>query len=338
MPRVDDPADPERCKGRAPDGQCRNRAEFGADYCTTHNTRSKANVLSIQLYHLTEARTRERLAELNEHDPVHALRDVISLARLLVEKRFNLIKEDTEFLLAFRDLNTLQLTVERLTKTAHKVEESLEALLGKTTVLRFGQHVINIVVDELQGIEQHVDVVQNIADRIVRLISTANNNNERLGIKIPKITARPQGDDTKTFLIQNVEDQVRLAELTKHPQLLSLREDIGLQIVIIERRWNLVKTELDLMASAGSISLALRTLEKQIKSAHRFEQQLGNLLNIQTLQQIGAGISQIIVEELQRANIPNFETVSDNILDRIAGTKFEKPKRLELIAGTVTSE
>lgn len=330
MNRVDDPADPQRCQGKAPDGQCMNRAEPGFDCCMVHNGgHSIAKAEDLRLYHLTEARSRQRLAELSGHNPLQALRDIIALAHLLLEKRFNLIQGDDDFLLAYRDLNTLQLTMERLKKTAHTIEQNLGVLLGKSNALRFGQHTIKIVADELAGIENYAGTVQRISTQIIQAIATANNHSDPSPLKVPVLIGKdPEG--VKTFLIENLEDQIRLAELGKHERIKSLNEDIALQVVIIERRWNLIRTPTDLISAAGQLCTGMKTLEKQIKSAHEIEQTLGNLLTVETVQRLGQLISQIITDELEFADVPEYELLSDRIMDRIATTPLEQtPRRLK---------
>lgn len=327
MNRVTDLADPQRCQGKAPDGQCRNKREVGSDYCyICGHGFSMAKVEDLRMYNLTEARSRHRLAELIEHNPVAALKDVIALARRLLEKRHNIIRSDDDFLIAYRDLNMLQLTVERVVKSANLIEQNLDVLLGKPNALRFGQQVIHIVADELQGIDDYMGVVQRIADQTIHLIAAANNHRDPAALKLPSLFGQ---SDAKTFLLDDIDDQVRLAELSKHERIKSLNEDIALQIVIIERRWNLVKTEADLMSACGALVLGLKTLEKQIKSAHDIEQTLGNLLTLETAQRIGQAISQIIADELELSDVPNFAERTDQIMDRIANSQLEQsPRRL----------
>ena len=103
MDRVKDPADPERCKAAAPDGQCRNRAEPGSDYCHVHRGKSNVEEQDLALYHLTKAQYRRRLAELKGHEEVKSLRDEIALTRILVEERFNSIKNDADLLADLQD-------------------------------------------------------------------------------------------------------------------------------------------------------------------------------------------------------------------------------------------
>ena len=97
MDRVTDPADPARCQGRAPDGQCWNRA----DVCPTHTGgKDVALIEARRIYNLDHVRYRERLNSLSERNPVDALTKILALARLLKEKRLNLASRSPEL---FRD-------------------------------------------------------------------------------------------------------------------------------------------------------------------------------------------------------------------------------------------
>jgi hypothetical protein len=175
MNRVTDPADPKRCQAAAPDGQCMNEQEHGASTCKAHGGRSTAETEEKKLYLLTEARYRTRLAQLAEHEEVKSLREEIALARMLIERRFDLIKNDNDLLNACGPINTMLLTVERLVKSAHTIEQNLGALLAKPTVLKLGQQMCEIVVTELEGIENYEAIVDRITSRVIDSISKANN-------------------------------------------------------------------------------------------------------------------------------------------------------------------
>jgi hypothetical protein len=330
MIRVDDPADPQRCQGKAPDGQCMNRAEVGSDYCMVHNGGlSLANAEEQRLYHLTEARNRQRLAQLTEHDPVTTLREVTALAVRLVEKRVNLIQSDDDLSNAYGDLITLQLTVERLKKSAHQIEQNLGVLSSKPTVLRLGQLLIQIVAEELSDLPEQGEMLQRITDSTIQAIVSANNANEITAAKMPNLRLRKPSNEP-IFKIEDVEDKVRLAELSKHERLKSLNEDIGLQVVLLERRWNMVRTPHDLIHSATQLANGLKLIEKLVKSAHDIEQTLGNLLNKETLSRLGNAFSQILVDELE--GIEGFEQTIDRIMDRVTA-RMLSPAGQKLLSG-----
>lgn len=175
MHRVKDPADPRRCKGAAQDGQCMNEAEHGSDYCRAHSGVSTAEEEGRRIYHLAQARYRTRLAQLSEHEEVKSLREEIALNRMLIEQRFNLIKNETDLLAACGQLNQMLLTVERLVKSAHQIEQNLGVLLSKPTVLRLGQQLCEIIVEELVGADRYEERVDRICERLIQAIAAAHN-------------------------------------------------------------------------------------------------------------------------------------------------------------------
>ena len=178
MQRVTDLADPHRCKGAQPDGQCQNRAEDGSDYCRACGGENRAPARRLRQYFLAKAQDRTRLAQFAEHEEVKSLRDEIALARVLIERRFNLIQNDADLLAACGPLNQLLLTVERLVKSAHAIEKSLGTLLARTSVLRVGQQICQIIVDRLEGVPNYEQIVDAIITDIVATISKADNSED----------------------------------------------------------------------------------------------------------------------------------------------------------------
>ncbi len=84
-----------------------------SDYCQACGGRSLAPARRLRQYLLAKAQDSTRLAQFAEHEDVKSLRDEIALARMLIERRFNLIKDDADLIAACGSLNTLLLTVER---------------------------------------------------------------------------------------------------------------------------------------------------------------------------------------------------------------------------------
>lgn len=176
MPLVQDLADPNRCKGASRDGQCRNVAAHGSDYCEeAHRGKSTDQAERKRMYLLAKAADRARLTELSGHEEVKSLREEIGLARMLIEQRFNLVKTDLDLLNACGPLNTLLLTVDRLVKSAHSMEQSLGLLLDKSSVLQLSLILCQIVIEELEGIEDYQLIVDRITERFAETIGAANN-------------------------------------------------------------------------------------------------------------------------------------------------------------------
>jgi hypothetical protein len=176
LPRVTNPADPNRCQGSAPDGQCQNLAVPGYDFCQVHGGKvEKAKAQDLRLYRLDKVKYRDRLEELNNYAEIKSLRNEISLTRMLIEERLNAIKNEADLLSAYSTVNTLLLTTERLIKTAHQVEQSLGTLLSKATVVNISQNIVQILSEELAHIDHHEDIVDKTCERMLQIIAEASN-------------------------------------------------------------------------------------------------------------------------------------------------------------------
>jgi hypothetical protein len=167
---VTDLADPHRCKGASRSGQCLNRAADGSEYCLAHRGIDRAPARNLRQYLLDKAHDQARLVQFAEHEDVKSLRDEIALARMLVERRFNLINTDSDLLAACGQLNALLLTIERLVKSAHSIEQSLGALLARQSVIKLGQRVCQIIIDRLEGIDNYEQIVDGIIQDIIDTI------------------------------------------------------------------------------------------------------------------------------------------------------------------------
>ncbi len=129
-----------------------------------------------RLYHLAEVDSRTRLAELSSHERIKSLREEIALVRILIEKRMNMIKTEADLLSACGPINNMLLTLEKLIKSCHALEQSLGELLSKQSVVRLGQSICEIVIEELQEIEGHEEIIDRIVERLFPTIKGAQNN------------------------------------------------------------------------------------------------------------------------------------------------------------------
>jgi hypothetical protein len=175
---VHDPADPSRCKQSIGDMQCLDRSEPGSEFCRVHRGIDRTNEQSTRLYLLAKADEQARLHKFADHEEIRSLREEIALARMLVEKRWNIVKNDNDLISACGSLNTLLLTIERLVKSAHTIEQNLGILLSKSAVMALGQTICRIIVEELDGIENYEAVVDSITQRILSTIASAKDNSQ----------------------------------------------------------------------------------------------------------------------------------------------------------------
>lgn len=185
--RITDLTDPRRCKGAAPDGQCQNVAEHGSDYCRAHGGRTDLKEAEDKRgYLLAKAGERARLVGMaDELEPVKELRDLIALQHMLIEKRYNLIKDDTDILTACGPLNQMLTTMEKLINSCHKIETNLGELLQRHAVLTLAKEMVRIVIDELDGIENYEYIIDQITQRLIDTIRNTTNIQEKATLQLP---------------------------------------------------------------------------------------------------------------------------------------------------------
>jgi hypothetical protein len=177
MDRVNDLSDPRRCKGAAPDGQCRNVALHQSDYCKVHSGGVDHLPAEQQRgFLLAKADDKARLASISDKlEPVKELRDTIALTHMLIERRWNLVKDNAELLQACGPLNQLIQTMEKLVNSCHRIETNLGELLARNAILALAKELVAIVIDELEGIDDYEEIIDRITTRLVDTIRDADN-------------------------------------------------------------------------------------------------------------------------------------------------------------------
>lgn len=107
-----------------------------------------------------------------------SLAEEIHLTRILIEDLMNSCQSETQLLANCGTYNQLVLTLERLIKTAHQMEQSLGMLLSKTTIMLLGQDIIRILIDELRGVPEYEERIDRITTKLLGSIEHATNKPE----------------------------------------------------------------------------------------------------------------------------------------------------------------
>jgi hypothetical protein len=176
MERVKDPADPHRCGGATSTGQCLNVAEPGADACRAHGGKDLTEQESLKGYLLAKAQDQTRLACLSENlEPVKELRDSISLLHMMIEKRWNIVKDDGDLLQACGPLNQMLQNMDRLVNSCHKIEQNLGQLLAKQAILSLAKRMVAVMVEELEGVDDYENIIDRITSRLIDTIRGMDN-------------------------------------------------------------------------------------------------------------------------------------------------------------------
>jgi len=164
--RVADLADPRRCKGRSLDGQCQNLAEEGADYCRVHGGESQAPARRLKQYLLTTAQDCARLARISESDGLKTLREEVTVALGLLERRLSLAKTDAEFVAAFPQIEKFLGRIADLKKDSFALEQKSGAMLSRDQAFGLFKEIVGIVVEELEGVPGYEQIMDRIIARI----------------------------------------------------------------------------------------------------------------------------------------------------------------------------
>ena len=127
--------------------------------------------------------------------------------------------------------------------------------------------------------------------------------------------SKANAEATRLYHLVDVDNRRRLAELAGHDNIKSLREEIGLLRILIEKTMNAAKSDAELFSSGASLNNMFITSQKLIKSCHELEQSTGELLSKQTVHRLAQKMCEIVLEELQ--GIEGYEEIIDRIANRL---------------------
>lgn len=170
--RVTDPADPRRCKASTPTGQCMNEAERGAEYCVAHNAgRQSALVQDKRHYQLNEARWQAKFVEFSEDgSAAKSLRDEIALSRMMLQRRWELVKDDNQFLIHSPAIERTLLLLKDLIKTAANIEQKLGISLSREKLLAMGRGILDVLMSELDDLPDFDERMNRITTKIAQIM------------------------------------------------------------------------------------------------------------------------------------------------------------------------
>lgn len=172
MERVADLADPRRCKGPCPEGQCPNLAEEGSDYCLAHGGVNRAPVQHMRQYLLTRVQDQSRLALLGDDEGLKTLRDEVVIATGMLQRRLNLAQSDVEFIEAFPQIEKFLKMLSDLKKSRQALDDKSGSMLARSTLIRIAQQICELLVNRLEGIPNYEETVDGL---IVEIMTTVRN-------------------------------------------------------------------------------------------------------------------------------------------------------------------
>jgi len=123
------------------------------------------------MYLLLNQKYRERHSQLAEHEELRSIREEVGIARMLLEERLNAINTEADLIASCSSINTLLLTIEKLTQSCFKLDQSVGNLLSKPVLLKVASDIVQIVLEEVVELPNHEAVVDRISERIIQTIS-----------------------------------------------------------------------------------------------------------------------------------------------------------------------
>ena len=118
------------------------------------------------------------------------------------------------------------------------------------------------------------------------------------------------------YQLSNTKYRTRLAQLNSQgSDIKSLREEIALIKLMVEQRFNMIKTDTDFIAACGPINQMLLTAERLVKTANQIENDLGLVLGKEVLFKLAEQWIDLIIREIT----PHVaEDVFGGVVDRVS--------------------
>jgi len=130
-------------------------------------------------------------------------------------------------------------------------------------------------------------------------------------------TSIKKKEDLRNYRLQRI--QTRVNEFADNSQLKSLREEIGIQRLLLENLLNkYVQTDEDLLLYSDKISSLVQKIESLVVSCHKLERSTGELLEKRAVVNISVQLIEILSSEIKDASL--IERISDRLTEVIDAT------------------
>jgi len=168
--------DPKRCQFIIPGlGQCTHEAVELGGTCPAHGGARQLKGIekaNIKNYQLSKFQT-----QLNRHADsprLKSLNDEVAILRMMLEEQLNQCQDATDLIMKSHLISDLVVKIEKLVRSCHTLESSLNGLLDKTAILTFATGVIEIITKYIED----DDIIQGISDDILSLLGSLKKDPE----------------------------------------------------------------------------------------------------------------------------------------------------------------
>jgi hypothetical protein len=308
---MNNPDRKNRCQGITTNGQCQFTAQVGSVYCISHGQPGVDLEAEEdkRLYQLLKSEDRAGVNKFDQQE-FRTLQAELALVRVLIEEQVNLRHDRIDLLQSYGPINTLFLTAEKLNTAIVQLEQSLETLMSRPTLLAFGAEIVKVVQTELAETPDSEAIINRLSRQIILAIGSTGRETSPI--------QRILTDGPHFYNLLNPKYQQRLVAFWEHSDTKHLREEIAIARMLLEERFNRIHSDSDFLAACGMLNSQLLTILQLVQSTHKTEQKLGSLLTKATLQTINTKLVTILVDELKP--LKNYEDLVDRIGGKIIGT------------------
>lgn len=163
---------PNRCQAVNKNGQCRQKAVEGGNFCMAHGgsqVATQKRAAGLRNYHLTKFNA--RLQELGDSGEIKSLRDEIAILRMIMEERLNQCRDNMDLIYQSGPISDLVLKIDKVVTSCHKLELSAGSLLDKTAIMQFGAELVSILGVEVKDEVALARISEKIYDTIARTLA-----------------------------------------------------------------------------------------------------------------------------------------------------------------------
>jgi len=163
------------CEYITSSGPCTRPKLPGDPFCERHSRR-KEDEIQLGQYLVSKKLFGDAPMRHIEADEIKSLKTEIALLRSMIEKRWNMLENDVEFVAAFPTMKDSFLAVEKLVSSCHQMEEKLDMLISKQGLLSLAQKIVGVIQDELPSdLEDRDNIVERIGCNIATAIEEQRN-------------------------------------------------------------------------------------------------------------------------------------------------------------------
>jgi hypothetical protein len=113
--------------------------------------------------------------------------------------------------------------------------------------------------------------------------------------------------------------QARLSEFAEHPEIKSLREEIGIARITLEEIINQCHSPQQLVMASQRVSDLVTRIEKLVSACHRLEERTGAVLDKTAAIQLANRIISVIADHVENADV--LEKVADELIKAVINEK-----------------